>query len=101
MKKKIICAGILDTKGEEIKYIAKQVEAAGGEPVIMELSVGKETGWADIGLSQILSITGRTPEELFKEDRHQAAAWVTEAAIKYVAKLYLDGGIDGDRKSVV
>ena len=27
MKKKIICAGILDTKGEEIKYIAKQVEA--------------------------------------------------------------------------
>ena len=95
MKKKIICAGILDTKGEEIKYIAKQVEAAGGEPVIMEFSVGKETGWADIGLSQILSITGRTPEELFKEDRHQAAAWVTEAAIKYVAKLYLDGGIDG------
>ena len=30
MKKKIICAGILDTKGEEIKYIAKQVEAAAG-----------------------------------------------------------------------
>lgn len=95
MKKKIICAGILDTKGEEIKYIAKQIEAAGGEPVIMELSVGKETGWADIGLSQILAITGRTPEDLFKEDRHQAAAWVTEAAIKYVAKLYADGGIDG------
>ena len=28
MKKKIICAGILDTKGEEIKYIAKQVEGS-------------------------------------------------------------------------
>lgn len=42
MKKKIICAGILDTKGEEIKYIAKQVEAAGGEPVIMELVLEKK-----------------------------------------------------------
>ena len=69
MKKKIICAGILDTKGEEIKYIAKQVEAAGGEPVIMELSVGKETGWADIGLSQILSIT----EELLKNSSRRIA----------------------------
>ena len=29
MGKKIICAGILDTKGEEIKYIAEQVKAAG------------------------------------------------------------------------
>lgn len=95
MKKRIICAGILDTKGEEIKYIAGQVKAAGGEPIIMELSVGKEVGWADIGLAELLTPTGKTPEDLFRVDRHQAAAWVTDAAIKYVAGLYQAGRLDG------
>ena len=33
MKPKILVGGILDTKGEEIKYLAEQVKAAGGEPV--------------------------------------------------------------------
>lgn len=84
MKAKILVAGILDTKGEEIKYIARQVAAAGGFPTILELSVGKEVGWADIGLSEILAGIGKTPDDLYKVDRFQASAWVTEAAIKYV-----------------
>lgn len=95
MGKKIICAGILDTKGEEIKYIAEQVKAAGGDPVIMELSVGKEVGWADIGLGKILALTGKVPADLFAVDRHKAAAWVTEAAVQYVAELYQKGELDG------
>lgn len=49
MRPKVVIAGILDTKGEEIKFIAQAVREAGGEPTVMELSVGKETGWADIG----------------------------------------------------
>ena len=81
MGAKIIVAGILDTKGEELKYIAGKIKEAGGEPTIMELSVGKEVGWADISLSQILEPFGRTPADLYAVDRHQAAAWVTEAAM--------------------
>lgn len=36
----IIVAGILDTKGREIQYLASRVAAAGGSPAILELSVG-------------------------------------------------------------
>ena len=50
-KVKIVVAGILDTKGTEIKFIADRIRAQGGEPVILELSVGKEVGWADIPVS--------------------------------------------------
>lgn len=95
MKAKILVAGILDTKGEEIKYIAQQVAAAGGLPTILELSVGKEVGWADIGLSEILKEIGKKPEEIYKVDRHQASAWITEAAIKYVDRMVEQGEVDG------
>lgn len=95
MYRKIIVAGILDTKGAEIKYLAGQVAAAGGSPVILELSVGKEVGWADIGLSEILSGIGKAPEELYQVDRNQASAWVTEAAIKYVGGMVARGDVAG------
>ena len=62
---KILVGGILDTKGEEIKYLAEQVKAAGGEPVIIELSVGAEVGWADIGLSKILD--NRKNQKIFSK----------------------------------
>ena len=51
-KKEIIVAGILDTKGEEIKFLAEWVRAAGGNATILELSVGHEVGWADISLRE-------------------------------------------------
>ena len=95
LKPKILVAGILDTKGEEIKYLAKQVAAAGGDPIILELSVGKEVGWADIGLSEILSVINKVPDELYKVDRHQASAYVTEAGIKYVDNLVKQDKVSG------
>ena len=95
MGARIIVAGILDTKGEELKYIAQKIKEAGGEPTIMELSVGKEVGWADISLSQILQPFGRTPADLYAVDRHQAAAWVTEAAIQKANELLSEGKLDG------
>lgn len=87
MKPEIVITGILDTKGEEIKFIAQAVREAGGNPTIMELSPGKEVGWADIGLSELLRPIGKTPQDLYAVDRHQAAAWVTEAAIIRAGEL--------------
>lgn len=95
MNKKIIVAGILDTKGTEIQYLAQQVAAAGGNPVILELSVGKEVGWADIGLGEILAGIGKTPDEIFNVDRHQASAWVTASAVQYVNRLIAQGEVSG------
>ena len=62
-KPKILVAGILDTKGNEIKFIAERVKSAGGEPTILELSVGKEVGWADIGVSEVVSNAGISYKE--------------------------------------
>ncbi|NMB89533.1 MAG: UPF0261 family protein [Chloroflexi bacterium] len=95
MKKKILVAGILDTKGPEIQFLAQQVAAAGAEARILELSVGKQVGWADINLETILAEIDKKPEDLYQVDRHQASAWVTEAAIQHVNKLYARGEVDG------
>ncbi len=95
MSVNILVGGILDTKGNEIRYIADQVKAAGGEPRILEFSVGKEVGWADIGLSEILKVIDKKPEDLYRVDRHQASGWVSEAAVKYVSGLVREGRVDG------
>ncbi len=86
--KKILVAGILDTKGEEIKFLAKRVKAAGGNPTILELSVGHEVGWADISLSDVVSLVGKKKEEIFALDRNSASDLITAGAIKLVDELY-------------
>jgi uncharacterized protein (UPF0261 family) len=56
---RILVAGILDTKGAEIRYLADRVRAAGGDPSIMELTVGgDEVGWADIGVAELAGRVG-------------------------------------------
>ena len=64
-KPNILVAGILDTKGQEIKFLADRVKAAGGESTILELSVGSEVGWADISVGRILQEIGRDKEDVF------------------------------------
>ncbi len=92
---KIIVAGVLDTKGNEIKFIADRVRMAGGEPIILELSVGKEVGWADIGVSEIVAKAGRTTQEIFAMERAKASDVIVEGAIKLVAELREQGKLDG------
>jgi len=94
-KPKIVVAGILDTKGNEIKYLAERVAAAGGEPTILELSVGREVGWADISIGEVIAETGHTKEQVFSLDRGKAADIIIEGAIKVVRKLYNTGKLDG------
>ncbi len=94
-KPRIVVAGILDTKGQEIRYLADRVRAAGGEPTVLELSVGREVGWADISISQVLSEIGRTTEEIFSLDRGKASDIIVEAASKLVSRLFREGKLDG------
>ncbi len=92
---KIIVAGVLDTKGNEIRFLAERVEAAGGEPQILELSVGKEVGWADIGLSEVLARVGHKPEEIFAMERGRASDIIVSGAVELVAELLAQGRLDG------
>lgn len=91
----IIVAGILDTKGQEIKYIADRVNAAGGRATIMELSVGHEVGWADIGISQVVEAAGSSTKEIFSLDRGKASDIIVGGGSIMAAQLLAEGKLDG------
>ncbi|MCU0505732.1 MAG: Tm-1-like ATP-binding domain-containing protein [Chloroflexi bacterium] len=92
----ILVAGILDTKGDEVRYLADRVRAAGGEPTVMELTVGgEEAGWADIGVSVVLAPLGKLPADLATLPRSEAAALVTEGGRRIVQGLLEAGRLDG------
>lgn len=84
----VIVLGILDTKGEEIKFIKEQVSAAGGKPIVVELTVnGKSVGWADVSIDEVAREAGTTAPELSELPREKAADLVSEGATKIVQKL--------------
>ena len=95
MKPVIIVAGILDTKGEEVKFLASRIKEAGAEPKVLELTLGKECGWADIPLGEVLKEVGLTPADVFAKVRSEAADSVGAAAAKLVVREYKAGNIHG------
>ena len=94
-KPKIICTGILNTKGDEIKYLAEQVSHYGGEVTIMDLSLGGEVEWADITLSEVLSANDTQKEKVFKASRSDAIEMVGKAGAVKIVELYNKGEVDG------
>lgn len=91
----IIVCGILDTKGKEIKYLSEMICEAGGDSHIMEISVGREVGWADIPLGSVLKKIGKTAEEVVSNNRDVASELIIQAGKAYVKELYENGEIDG------
>lgn len=94
-KPNIVVAGILDTKGTEIRFLAERVRAAGGNPIILEMSVGKEVGWADISLSEVVAKVGRATGEIFALERAKASEVIVEGAIRVLIELLEHGRLDG------
>ncbi|UCB45552.1 MAG: Tm-1-like ATP-binding domain-containing protein [Spirochaetota bacterium] len=94
-KVKIVVAGILDTKGKEIQFIADRIKAAGGAPTILELSVGKEAGWADIHVSDVVKKIGSSTNEIFSMERAKASDIIVDGATKIVTELLEKGEMDG------
>ncbi len=93
---RILVAGILDTKGDEIRFLADRVRAAGGDPTIMELTVGgDEAGWADIGVSELTRRVGKMPADLAALARSQAAALIVEGGRILARELLDTGRLDG------
>jgi uncharacterized protein (UPF0261 family) len=94
-KPNILVAGILDTKGNEIKYIAERIHASGGNPIIFELSVGKEVGWADIGLHEVVGKAGRKMEEFLALGKTDRVECIVEGGKRLVLELMKKGKLDG------
>ncbi len=94
-KPTIICTGILNTKGDEIKYLAEQAQKLGADTIIMELSLGAEVGWADVSLTEVLKEDNLEKEEVFKASRADAIDLVGKAGAKKIMKMYEEGKVDG------
>ena len=94
-KPNIVVAGILDTKGNEIRFLADRVRVAGGTPIILEMSVGKEVGWADISLSEVVARVKRATSEIFALERAKASELIVEGAIRVLSELLEQGKLDG------
>lgn len=94
-KPNIVCAGTLDMKEKEIRYLAEQIEIRGGNPVVMDVSLGHEVEWADISLRETLAMTGNQPEDVFILARSSAIDIVEKAGTAKIMELYRQGKVDG------
>jgi uncharacterized protein (UPF0261 family) len=91
----ILVMGILDTKGEEIKFLADQIKVLGGNPIVMELTVsGKPVGWADISIDDVAKEEGLRGEDLSKIPRERAAEYIARGGSKIAKRLYQEGRIN-------
>ena len=91
----IVCAGMCNTKGAEMRFLAEQVAEQGGEPLIMDLSLGAAVDWADISLADVLATTGTSLEEVFAAPRAAAIDLVGRAGAIKILELHAAGRCDG------
>ena len=94
-KPKIIVAGMCDTKYTELKFLADQVAAAGGDVKTMNVGCGKICDWPDISLQDSLDTIGVKQEEVFKQPRSTAIETVGTAGAKKILQMYENGEVDG------
>ncbi len=94
-KPKIICPGILNTKGNEIRFLAEEIAKYGGQPITMDLSLGGEVDWADITLDEVLATNDTSKEDVFKSSRSEAIDLVGNAGAIKIMELYEKGEVDG------
>lgn len=84
-----------NTKGPEIRYIAQMVAEYGGEPIVMDLSLGAAVDWADVPLHEVLAASGTRVEDVFAAPRAAAIELVGHAAALKVLELHAEGRCDG------
>ena len=94
--KTILIIGTLDTKGNQIQFLKKQIENAGHRVMIMDNSTREAVHLkADITCDEIASAAGATIEELRgSKDRVKITATITEGTIKKTKELLLADRFD-------
>ncbi len=91
----IVVAGMCNTKGAEMRFLAEQVAEHGGEPLVMDLSLGAAVDWADVPLAEVLATTGTPIEDVFAAPRAAAIDLVGRAGAAKILELHAAGRCDG------
>jgi uncharacterized protein (UPF0261 family) len=91
----IVCVGMCNTKGAEIRHLAEQVAVFGGHPLVMDISLGAAVDWADVPLAEVLSATGTQMEAVFSAPRATAIELVGRAGAAKIRAMRAEGRCDG------
>ena len=98
MSKPVIAAiGTLDTKGAEIDYARKRIEALGGEALVIDTGIlGEPRCRADVSRQEVARAAGHDLESVRAAGSRGAAVELMQVGIRRViAELYRDGRLDG------
>ena len=90
--KTVVVLGTMDTKGQELRYLARQVEAAGCRALLMDVGVkGTHALDADISVAEVAATTGINADELRSMPRGEAVAAIGEAAAVTLERMVSAG----------
>ena len=92
---KIVVTGMLNTKGPELRHLAAAVAEAGGDPIVMDLSLGGAVDWADVPLAEVLAATGVAVEDVYAAPRATAIDLVSHAGAAKALAMRAEGRLDG------
>jgi uncharacterized protein (UPF0261 family) len=96
-KRHIVVIGTLDTKGEEILFLKRQIAGRYPEVFVIDVSMGGEPFFeADAKPAEIARLGGKTIEEIrLSRDRNWATQVMERGAIEKVKQLYGAGEVRG------
>lgn len=93
----VLLIGTLDTKGEEIAFVADELAALGCEPVVLDSGVLGEPGWdgAQISREAVAQAAGTTLSRLAELPRGDALAHMAEGVKTIALALAQSGRVEG------
>jgi len=93
----IVILVMAEEKWQEADFLRKEIEARDYKALILDMGLlGKPQGTCDITREEILSVSGRTPEEVARViDRGKRMPMMVDGAKEKVRQLYSSGQLDG------
>ena len=97
IKKYIILIGTLDTKGEELIFLKKQIQRRKHDVMLVDVSMGSESRYkADVSSTEIAELGGKSFDEIkLSKDRELVNRVMETGAIEKIKQLYSAGKISG------
>jgi uncharacterized protein (UPF0261 family) len=94
--KTVVVMGTLDTKGEELAYLAERVRSTGCRALLMDVGVHHETQVrADIPVSTVLQAIGDDIHAVRSLPRGEAVEKISQGASAYLLRLVESGEVHG------
>jgi uncharacterized protein (UPF0261 family) len=93
----VLLIGTLDTKGDEIAFVARELAESGCRPVVLDSGILGEAAWdgADFPRAAVARAAGRTLGQLAELSRGDALGLMAEGVKEIALALAREGRIEG------